>query len=38
VPDAAFACPDLAATFACLDELGLEITGQLVEPDRTVLA
>lgn len=24
--------------FACLDDFGLEVTGQLVEPDRAVLA
>ena len=35
--DATFACPDLT-TFARLDELGLEVTGQRVEPDRAVLA
>jgi transposase len=37
VPDATFAAPDLT-TFARLDELGLEVTGQLLEPDRAVLA
>jgi transposase len=37
VPDATFACPDLT-TFCRLDELGLEATGQLLEPDRAVLA
>ena len=37
VPDATFACPDLT-TFCRLDELGLEVTGQRVEPDRAVLA
>jgi transposase len=37
VPDATFACPDLT-TFCRLDELGLEVTGQKVEPDRAVLA
>lgn len=37
MPDAAFACPDLT-TFTGLDGLGLEVTGQLVEPDRAVLA
>jgi transposase len=36
VPDATFACPDLTA-FARLDELGLEVTGQLLEPERAVL-
>ncbi len=35
--DATFACPDLT-TFAQLDELGLEATGQRLEPDRAVLA
>ncbi len=37
VPDATFACPDLT-TFCGLDELGLEVTGQHLEPDRAVLA
>jgi transposase len=37
VPDATFACPDLT-TSCSLDELGLEVTGQRVEPDRTLLA
>jgi transposase len=37
VPDATFARPDLT-TFARLDELGLEVTGQRLEPDRAVLA
>jgi hypothetical protein len=37
VRDATFACPDLT-TFARLDELGLEATGQRLEPDRAVLA
>jgi hypothetical protein len=37
VPDAAFACPDLT-TFTRLDELGLEVTGQRLEPDCAVLA
>jgi transposase len=37
VPDATFACPDLT-TFCCLDELGLEVTGQRLEPDRAFLA
>jgi transposase len=37
VPDATFAAPDLT-TFARLDELGLEVVGQRVEPDRAVLA
>jgi transposase len=35
--DATFACPDLT-TFARLDELGLEVTGQRLEPGRAVLA
>ena len=37
MPDATFACPDLT-TFCRLDELGLEVTGQRVQPDRTLLA
>jgi transposase len=37
VLDATFAAPDLT-TFAGLDELGLEVVGQRVEPDRVVLA
>ena len=37
MPDATFACPDLTA-FCRLDELGLEVTGQRVEPDRALLA
>ncbi len=37
MPDATFAAPDLT-TFARLDELGLEVLGQRVEPDRAVLA
>jgi transposase len=37
VPDATFACPDLT-TFCRLDELGLEVTGQRLRPDRVVLA
>jgi transposase len=41
VPDATrpadFACADLT-TFCRLDELGLEVTGQRLEPDRAVLA
>ena len=36
MPDATFGCPDLT-TFARLDELGLEVVGQRLEPDRTVL-
>jgi hypothetical protein len=34
---AGFACPDLT-TFARLDELGLHLTGQRLEPGRAVLA
>ena len=37
MPDATFACPDLT-TFCRLDELGLEVTGQRLEPGRAVLA
>jgi transposase len=37
VPDATFGCPDLT-TFCRLGELGLEVTGQRLEPDRAVLA
>ncbi len=37
MPEAAFACPDLI-TFCPLDELGLEVTGQRLRPDRAVLA
>ena len=37
MPDATFACPDLT-TFCRLDELGLVVTGQRLEPDRAVLA
>jgi transposase len=36
-PSAGFACPDLT-TFCRLDELGLEATGQRLEPDRAVIA
>ncbi len=35
--DATFATPDLT-TFARLDGLGLQVTGQFLEPDRAVLA
>jgi hypothetical protein len=35
--DAAFACPDLT-TFCRLDQLGLEVAGQRLDPDRAVLA
>jgi transposase len=37
VPDATFACPDVT-TFCRLDELGLAVLGQRLEPDRAVLA
>ena len=37
MPDATFGCPDLT-TFAGVDELGLEVTGQRLAPDRAVLA
>jgi len=37
VPDVTFACPDLS-TVCRLDERGLEVTGQRLEPDRAVLA
>ena len=37
MPDATFACPDLT-TFCRLDELGLQATGQRLEPGRAVLA
>jgi len=37
VPDATFAFPDVT-TFCRLDELGLEVVGQRLEPDRAVLA
>lgn len=37
MPDATFGCPDLTR-FTRLDELGLEVTGQRLEPDRAVLA
>jgi len=37
VPDATFACPDLTM-FCRLDELGLEVVGQRLEPERAVLA
>ena len=35
--DATFACPDLTS-FCRLAELGLEVVGQCLEPDRAVLA
>jgi len=37
MPDVTFARPDLT-TFCRLDELGLEVLGQRLEPDRAVLA
>ena len=37
VPDVTFACPDLT-TFCRLDELGLQVVGQRLEPDCAVLA
>ena len=37
VSHATFAAPDLTM-FCRLDGLGLEVTGQLVEPERAVLA
>ena len=37
VPDATFARPDLT-TFCRLDELGLQVLGQRLEPNRAVLA
>ena len=37
VADATFACPDVTS-FCRLDELGLRVVGQRVEPDRAVLA
>ena len=37
MPDATFARPDLT-TFARLDDLGLEVVGQRLEPGRAVLA
>jgi len=37
VPDATFASPDLT-TFCRLDELGLHVVGQRLEPDRAVHA
>lgn len=37
MPDATFTRPDLT-TFTRLDDLGLEVTGQLLEPNRAVLA
>ena len=37
MPGATFACPDLTK-FCRLDQLGLIVTGQCLEPDRAVLA
>ena len=37
MPDATFTRPDLT-TFAGVGDLGLEVTGQRIEPDRAVLA
>jgi transposase len=37
MPDATFCGPDLT-TFCRLDELGLRVVGQLIKPDRAVLA
>lgn len=37
VPDATFACPDVTMS-ARLHELGLQVFGQRLEPDRAVLA
>ncbi len=37
MPDATFARPDLT-TFCRIDELGLEVLGQRLEPDRAVLS
>ena len=37
MPDATFTRPDLT-TYARLDDLGLEVVGQRLEPDRAVLA
>ncbi|WP_144589535.1 ISL3 family transposase, partial [Brevibacterium casei] len=37
MPDATFTSPDLT-TFCRLDELGLAVTGQRLEPDRAVLS
>ncbi|MFE5021812.1 ISL3 family transposase [Streptomyces sp. NPDC056656] len=36
-PEVGFACPDLT-TFCGLDELGLAVVGQRLDPDRAVLA
>ncbi len=37
MPDSTFSTPDVT-TFARLDGLGLQVTGQFLEPDRAVLA
>jgi len=37
LPDVTYACPNLSA-FCRLDDLGLEVTGQRLEPHRAVLA
>ena len=37
MPDATFATPDVT-TFCRLDELGLVVVGQHLQPDRAVLA
>ena len=37
MPDVTFACPDLTV-FCRLDELGLEVVGQRLEPARAVLS
>ena len=37
MPDATFACPDLT-TFCRLDELGLDVVGQRLEPEQAILA
>ncbi len=37
MPDVTFTCPN-PTTFNGLDDLGLEVTGQCLEPDRAVLA
>jgi len=36
-PHATFVCPDLGS-FCRLDELGLQVVGQRIEPGRSVLA
>ena len=37
MPDATFACPDLTS-FTGVADLGLQVVGQRLEPDRAVLA